>query len=686
MKRFQFFLASFLILLSTVSFADDLNAKLEEFRKFATRQMKEDQIPGLTIGFLRWGDQEPKEWVEAFGYSDLENQQPAKRDSAYRLGSVSKPQTAAAVLLLAEKGKLDLDAEVQKYVPYFPKKKWPVTVRQLLGHIGGISHYKNYEVEGRIKEHKNTREAIAIFESFDLVAEPGTKYSYSSYGYNLAAAAVEGASGMPFGEFMKQNVWGPLQMDATRLDDPNDLIPNRVRGYRLLNGRLANSEFVNISSRLGGGGTRSTVPDMLRFAKGIATQQLLSAKSTELVFNSMTTRDGKFTNYSTGWSTDPANGHFFLRHSGSQQETATILFCFPKLKLAIAAAVNQEDAGATIFARRLYELITGERWGVTAYAPGHVQLYRAMDSVFSSGMSYFERHKSAMTSDPGKLRQAFEYFQKSIDESPQSAELIQDGAHPVAGEPFTQLGSHIAQEIIRNNPDRMNSYHVYGPVRFFADYIKISGRKNSFPETFRSRIAEWNKTWDRTYAPEIQQVQIDPDSDFQAIGSKLQKTFESASIYPDFSRRFSDLTWSFLMKGQNEKSLEAGALGVALYPQSSRLLAIYGITQTALSQQEAGEASLRKAYQLDPESPAEPLWLSDFAEELALSGKINEALRVMQSAVALHPNNAAVLSNMGEAYLANNEQAKAREYFEKALSVDPNFERAKSMLKKISTH
>ena len=77
-----------------------------------------------------------------------------------------------------------------------------VTVRQLLAHLGGISHYKNYDTEGRIKEHKTTREAIAIFENFDLIAEPGTKYSYTSYGYNLLGAVVEGASGMSFGEYM----------------------------------------------------------------------------------------------------------------------------------------------------------------------------------------------------------------------------------------------------------------------------------------------------------------------------------------------------------------------------------------------------------------------------------------------------------------------------------------------------
>ena len=141
------------------------------FDDFAQKQMALDKTVGMTIGFMK----DDFVWVKGYGYADLENKPPAKTESAYRLGSVTKPMTAVAVLQLVEKGKIDLDAEVQTYVPYFPKKPWPVTVRQVLGHLGGISHYKNPANELHIKEHRSTREAIAIFENFDLVAEPGTR-------------------------------------------------------------------------------------------------------------------------------------------------------------------------------------------------------------------------------------------------------------------------------------------------------------------------------------------------------------------------------------------------------------------------------------------------------------------------------------------------------------------------------
>jgi CubicO group peptidase (beta-lactamase class C family) len=202
--------------------------ELQQFDAFVAQQMKLDKTPGLTIGFFK----DDFVWVKGYGFADLENRVPAKAESAYRLASVSKSLTAVAIMQLVEKKKIDLDAEVQTYVSYFPKKQWPVTVRQVLGHIGGISHYKNPEKELHIKEHRSTREALAIFQDFDLVAEPGTRYNYSSYGYNLLAAIVEAASGMSFGDYMKQHVWGPAGMTDTRLDDPVEVIPNRVRGYR----------------------------------------------------------------------------------------------------------------------------------------------------------------------------------------------------------------------------------------------------------------------------------------------------------------------------------------------------------------------------------------------------------------------------------------------------------------------
>jgi CubicO group peptidase (beta-lactamase class C family) len=320
--------------------------------------MAQRKIPGLAVGFFKGGCT----WAAAFGTSDLENRVPATLDSAYRYASVQKSMTAVAVLQLAEAGRIDLDAEVQTYVPYFPRKKWPVTVRQLLGHLGGIPHYVNKDAEQHITVHKTTREAVAIFEAFDLVAEPGTRYSYSSYGYNLLGAAIEGASGTPYADYMRDHVWRPLAMESVRLDDPQALIPHRVRGYRLVDGEVRNSEFIDVSSRFAAGGARGTVPDLLRFVQGVQLGKLLSPASLELVYRPMRTRDGQPVPYSAGWQVPPfKNRGRTVANDGGQPETRTFILNVPDRGFGLAFAMNLEADIYAPIVLRLYEVVLGEK-------------------------------------------------------------------------------------------------------------------------------------------------------------------------------------------------------------------------------------------------------------------------------------------------------------------------------------
>ena len=297
-----------------------------------------DRMPGLSVAFMKDGFV----WAKGFGFADLENNVPATAESSYRLASITKTITAFAVLQLVEAGRINLDAEIQTYVPYFPKKKWPVTIRQLLGHLGGISHYRNDEAEEHIKEPRTTEQAIAIFKDFDLVTEPGTRYNYSSYGFNLLGAAVESASGESYGDYIKKHIFSPLGMENSRMDDPLDVVPNRVRGYRIIDNALKNSEFVDVSSRFAGGGTRSTVVDLIKFARGIVDGKLVKRETEREMFTPMSQRNGQLTGYGMGWEVKPWKGHFQVAHGGSQPETRTHILVFPAENFAVAAASNLE--------------------------------------------------------------------------------------------------------------------------------------------------------------------------------------------------------------------------------------------------------------------------------------------------------------------------------------------------------
>ncbi|MFL6246311.1 MAG: serine hydrolase domain-containing protein [Thermoanaerobaculia bacterium] len=346
-------LFAYVFFFATVAAAQTSNeSRVRELEAFVERTMAAQQMPGLSIAIVH-GD---FRWSRGFGFADLENRVPATAESSYRMGSVSKPMTAVAVLKLVDEGKIDLDAEVQKYVPYFPRKQYPVTIRQLLSHQGGISHYRDYLKEGRIKEPKTTREAIAIFADWDLVNEPGTKYTYSSYGYNLLGAVVEEVSKQPFGAYMTENVWKPLGMDATLMDDPRAIILYRVDGYTLEEGKLRRSEYVDISSRFGGGGARSTVHDMIRLFEGLAEGKVLKPATRDLAWSRTPTRDGKLTDYGLGFGIDTYNGQTVIAHTGAQQETRTALMLIPSAKFAVALASNFEDAQLKVFEDKIVEL------------------------------------------------------------------------------------------------------------------------------------------------------------------------------------------------------------------------------------------------------------------------------------------------------------------------------------------
>ena len=161
--------------------------------RFITDTMRILGAPGASICVMRDG---AVVWSRAFGFADLEQSVPATTETRFRIGSVSKSLTSVAIGRLVQDGQLDLDAPVQRYVPGFPVKRYPITVRQVAGHLAGIRHYATGEFENR-EHYATVTEGLAIFAADSLLFEPGTQFSYSSYGYNLLGAVIEGAWGSP---------------------------------------------------------------------------------------------------------------------------------------------------------------------------------------------------------------------------------------------------------------------------------------------------------------------------------------------------------------------------------------------------------------------------------------------------------------------------------------------------------
>ena len=672
---------------------------IKQFEEFTRKQMALDKTVGLTIGFFKDGF----EWVNAYGYADLENKAPTKPESAYRLASVTKPMTAIAVMQLVEKGKIDLDAEVQTYVPYFPKKQWPVTVRQVLGHLGGISHYKNAAQELHIKEHKSTRDAVAIFETFDLVAEPGTRYSYSSYGYNLLGAIIEAASGMSYGDYMRQNVWQPLGMNDTQMDDPLEVIPNRVRGYQLINGKVKNSEFVDISSRFAAGGTRSTVPDLLKFARGFMAGKLLSPNSMIQLTASMKTREGRLTNYGMGLETTPYNGRYLLVHSGGQNETRTLLYILPSRDMALAVGTNSEGTNPGTYLERLFQLISGAPVEFTVYSPDKVKaaLVDAMHSTFNYGLAHFERTGKPMAVMPAEQIEAFSYFNRYVNpnvpekDQQEAMQKIRQGVHPSAAQAFTKVGSYMASRLSeKKGPAALEAYSSRGALAFFADYISVTASDTSMPAEFRvnpaleKAIAQMAQEWDKSNTEYVRRLWLLPDTDFGSLRKVLRQNFEGKNVYPNLVNDFFSVTRQLVLTGEKARALEASQLALEFYPTAATTNLMHGIALIVNQQPAQAQESLKKAVSINPQGPASAGGLNNIAYQLAGAGMLEEGMSTLRVAIEMYPKEANLYDSMGEFLLRKGEKAKALESYKKALEVNPDFPNAtnaREIVKKLST-
>jgi CubicO group peptidase (beta-lactamase class C family) len=300
-----------------------------------------DSIPGIAVAVARNGR---IVWSEGFGWADLEQRVPVTPATEFRVGSISKSLTSAAVGLLVEAGTLDLDAAVQRYVPSFPVKRWPITTRQVAGHLAGIRHYRGDEFLLN-RHYGSVLESLDIFEDDSLLFQPGTRFSYSSYGWNLVSAVIEAASGTSYLEFMRTRVFEPLHLVHTRPEFMDSIIPHRTRYYDRRGGQWLNSPRVDNSYKWAGGGFLSTAEDLVTYGSALLRPGFLRAETLRLLFTSQRTAAGEETGYGVGWFIGKsARGGPAYFHGGGSVGGTSQLLVFPQEGLVLAIVTNMTGA------------------------------------------------------------------------------------------------------------------------------------------------------------------------------------------------------------------------------------------------------------------------------------------------------------------------------------------------------
>ena len=243
---------------------------------------------------------------KALAWADLESRVPVTPDTRFRIGTASTALTSAAVGLLLEKGRLKLDDEIQTYVPEFPKKQWPVTLRQLMGHLAGVRNDGGDEGPLLSAHCERPVEALQYFADRPLLFEPGTQYRYSSYGWILVSAAVEAAADEPFLTFMRKQIFEPLGMDDTEADSTTEPIADRVTSYfpRFAADPHYGPDLMrqlDYSCYAGASVFLSTPSDLVRFGMAINSGKLLQPATVQLLQTSQRLASGEETGYGLGW-------------------------------------------------------------------------------------------------------------------------------------------------------------------------------------------------------------------------------------------------------------------------------------------------------------------------------------------------------------------------------------------------
>lgn len=334
-------------------------ARVEAIEVVVANEMARLGIPGLSVAVGLAGE---LVFANGYGFADIENFVPAKADTAYRLASVSKALTAVAVLELAEKGELDLEHPVQRYCEAFPLKRWPVTIRQLLAHQGGIRHYRDGE-RPMTRRWSTLEESLSLFKDDPLEFEPDTDILYSTYGYSLLGCVVEGATGRPFVAGLRVAVLQPAGMGRTGADDVRALIPNRARGYtRDGGGGLINAALADMSYKVPGGGLSGTAPDVARFGLALVSGRLLGPEWRERMFTPQTTRGGRSAGHGLGVSVGEYDGEREIWKDGVQAGVSTMLYLGDGEGPVVALLVNHEGVAASLLslARRIAHLVVAD--------------------------------------------------------------------------------------------------------------------------------------------------------------------------------------------------------------------------------------------------------------------------------------------------------------------------------------
>ncbi|NER09385.1 CubicO group peptidase, beta-lactamase class C family [Muriicola jejuensis] len=328
----------FKTLFSAASKQENVNSALLLDSSFQ-ELVDERKVPGMALTVLHSGK---TLYQKGFGYADLEKRIPVDpRKTLFRIASASKPLAAMALARMVADKEIDLDESLYTYVPYFPKKEYDFTLRQLAGHTAGIRGYKGREYARN--ESLSIRDSLAIFQDDPLQFKPGTGFLYNSFDWVLISLAMEEVSGMPFSAYVKEKVLRPLNMEHTFEETPGNLPDHAAVCYTRSRSGFRPAIPVDNRYKLAGGGYLSTSEDLARLGRACLDDSLLPSEVMRAFLTAQEV-EGQSTYYGLGWQVSrDAAGREFVGHVGNGVGGYSNFFVYPKEEIVVSLLINCTD-------------------------------------------------------------------------------------------------------------------------------------------------------------------------------------------------------------------------------------------------------------------------------------------------------------------------------------------------------
>jgi D-alanyl-D-alanine carboxypeptidase len=305
--------------------------------------METQHVPAVSIAVIKDGSLVK---AEAYGLADVEHRIPARPDTVFKIGSVSKQFIATGIMLLVQDGRMTVADKVSKHLHGTPTTWEAITLRHLLTHTSGLAReapgFDPYKLQPDV-------DVIETAYPVPLRFTPGERYEYSNLGYFVLAEIIHRVSGKPWGDFLSERVFIPLGMTATRVTTLADIVPNRAHGYAWKAGKLQNED--DWPAVRPSGAFLSTALDLAMWEAALLGDQILKGPTKKEMWTPVTLNDGRTSRYGYGWQLDdwPADspvptGVPMIRHGGSMNGFRASYSRWPSQRLAVIILTNLTDA------------------------------------------------------------------------------------------------------------------------------------------------------------------------------------------------------------------------------------------------------------------------------------------------------------------------------------------------------